>query len=136
MENSGSFWYFLLFVSAIIVYYGLSRTLNKQDKFIEGLTSRNDPDKQIKIENVPEAVQAGTENLNVNLKDHRKHYENILIDLYHNIAKAQLNNLREVATLVSANPTSDEAIQKMKNVTVMTDFKNSLDSSMSWMDKN
>ena len=135
METSESFWYFLLFISGMILCYGISRTLAKQDRFIEGLTSRN-PDKQIKIEHVPEAVQAGTENLNVNLNDHRKHYENILIDLYHNIAKAQLNNLKEVATLISANPTSDEAIQKMKNVTVMTDFKNSLDSSMSWMDKN
>lgn len=104
---------------------------------IEGLESKRikNEESPAPIANRSDMIKGATEEHNLNTDDHRSHYENIIIDLDHNIGSAMLKHMGEHSVSISKDPMSAESQKKMQALTTMGNFRDTLNSNMVWLDK-
>ena len=127
----------LIGITLLYVLFLFKRFLT-QNNIIEGLEPRKKDvdDTPAPISNRPDLIKGNTEEHNLNTKDHRAHYENIIIDMDENIGTAMLKHLGDHSVAIANDPMHPDSQKKMENLTRMSNFRTTLNENMKWLDKN
>lgn len=128
-------------IVSVIVFGGLysfkrdnHRSRLFHNAIIEGLESRTEG-VLAPIANRPDLIKGSTEKHNLNISDHRSHYENIIIDLDHSLGTAITKHVGDHSVSIAKDPMHIDSQKKMQALTTMANFRNTLNSNMIWMDK-
>ena len=138
MINSDSIYKYIgLFIVSIFAIYIVVRTLNFQAKLIEGMATGkstvtlNDKDK------IADAITANTtfaeDSLLIN--KYQKSYEDIIINMESNINFYILNSIINNGEQISKNPLDPTSIALITSINSLKNFKDTLNDSMTFLDK-
>jgi len=153
MENFAK--YALICVSIIYVLYIVKKRFSPSTalrdvngKIVEGLESKrskeddsgdkgaDDPDNGAPISRKSDIIKGHTEKQNVNFKDHRKHHEAIITNLYDNVQGMIHKMTAQHSSAIAKDPMSHESQEKMRYMNTLHDFGNkTLEGSMQDLDK-
>ena len=153
MENFAK--YALICVSIIYMLYIVKKRFSPSKagrdangKIVEGLESKrskeddrgdkgsDDPDNGAPISRKSDIIKGHTEKQNVNFKEHRKHHEAIITNLYDNVQGMIHNMTAQHSSAIAKDPMSHESQEKMRYMNTLHDFGNkTLEGSMQDLDK-
>lgn len=131
-------WIYYLLI-AIVVINGISlikQYLGGKD-ILEGLESRkkyDDEKSPAPVSKRPELILGHTESHNLNLKEQRKDYEKMIINMDSNIGTAMTKMLGKHSVSISKDPMHHESQKKMEALTTMGNFRNTLNETMNYVD--
>lgn len=148
MENFAK--YALICVSIIYVLYIVKKRFSPKPDLrdvngaiVEGLESKRSKeegggvsDNGAPISGKADIIKGHTEKQNVNFKDHRKHHEEIITNLYDNVQGMIHKMTAQHSTSIARDPMSHESQEKMRYMNTLHDFGNkTLEGSMQDLDK-
>lgn len=153
MENFAK--YALICVSIIYMLYIVKKRFSPSKagrdangKIVEGLESKrskeddrgdrgsDDPDNGAPISRKSDIIKGHTEKQNVNFKEHRKHHEAIITNLYDNVQGMIHKMTAQHSSAIAKDPMSHESQEKMRYMNTLHDFGNkTLEGSMQDLDK-
>jgi hypothetical protein len=138
MINSDSIYKYVgLFVVSLFVIYIVLRTLNFQAKIIEGMatgsgtTTPNDKDKIVAA--IATNTTYGEDGLLIS--KYQKSYEDIIINLENNINIFMLDAIINNSETISKKPMDPASIAIINSINSLKTFKDTLNDSMSFLDK-
>ena len=133
MQADSIYKYVGVFVIALFFLFIIVRTLNFQAKVLEGLTTGSTTEKS----NIPEAISANTTTLedSLLLSKYKKNYEDVLINLENNVNFNILNGIVSNAETLSKNPMDPTALQMVSSMNSLKTFKDTLNDTMSFLNK-
>ncbi len=131
--------YYLLIAFVVINGISLIRQYLDKDHLYEGLESRkkkedNEEIASAPVANRPDIIIGHTENHNLNLKDQRGDYEKMIIKMDDNVGTAMTKLIGEHSVAISKDPIHPESQKKMQSLTTMSNFRNTLNESMKYID--
>ena len=137
--NSDSIYKYVgLFIVSLFVIYIVLRTLNFQAKIIEGMatgssTTATPNDK----EKIADAIAANTTFAEDSLliSKYQKSYEDIIINLENNINFFMLGAIINSGETISKKPMDPASIALINSINSLKAFKDTLNDSMSFLDK-
>tara|TARA_Y100001970_G_scaffold237532_1_gene298076 strand:- start:413 stop:826 length:414 start_codon:yes stop_codon:yes gene_type:complete len=133
----GDWLYYLLIAFIVINGISLIRQYLGQDTIVEGLESRKNKEEEessAPVAKRPELIVGNTENHNLNLHDQRGDYEKMIIKMDDNVGTAMTKMLGEHSVAISKDPFHPESQRKMQALTTMSNFRNTLNESMKYID--
>ena len=148
MENFAK--YALICVSIIYVLYIVKKRFSPNPDLrdvngaiLEGLESKRSKedgggvsDNGAPISGKADIIKGHTEKQNVNFKDHRKHHEEIITNLYDNVQGMIHKMTAQHSSAIAKDPMSHESQEKMRYMNTLHDFGNkTLEGSMQDLDK-
>ena len=150
MENFAK--YALICVSIIYVLYIVKKRFSPNTALrdingaiVEGLESKRTKeddgggggsDNGAPISAKADIIKGHTEKQNVNFKDHRKHHEAIITNLYDNVQGMIHKMTAQHSSAIAKDPMSHESQEKMRYMNTLHDFGNkTLEGSMQDLDK-
>ena len=150
MENFAK--YALICVSIIYVLYIVKKRFSPNTALrdingaiVEGLESKRTKeddgggggsDNGAPISAKADIIKGHTEKQNVNFKDHRKHHEEIITNLYDNVQGMIHKMTAQHSSAIAKDPMSHESQEKMRYMNTLHDFGNkTLEGSMQDLDK-
>lgn len=131
--------YYLLIAVVVINGISLIKKYLYNDDIFEGLESRKKKEEineseSTPVANRPDLIVGNTENHNLNLKDQRSDYEKMIIKMDDNVGTAMTKLLGEHSVSISKDPFHPESQKKMQSLTTMSNFRNTLNESMKYID--
>lgn len=129
--------YYLLIAFIVINGISIMRQYLGKEHILEGLESRKSKDEEessAPVAKRPDLIIGNTEKHNLNLKDQRGDYEKMIVKMDDNVGTAMTKLLGEHSVAISKDPFHPESQRKMASLTTMSNFRNTLNESMKYVD--
>jgi hypothetical protein len=138
MNSDSIYKYVGLFIVSIFVIYIVLRTLNFQVKIIEGMaTGTSTTDTPNDKDKIADAIASNTTFAEDSLliSKYQKSYEDIIINLENNINYFILGAIINSGELISKKPMDPTSIGLINSINSLKAFKDTLNDSMTFLDK-
>ena len=138
MNTDSIYKYVGLFIVSLFVIYIILRTLNFQAKIIEGMatgaSSTSTPNDKEKIADKIASNTTFAED-SLLISKYQKSYEDIIINLENNVNFFMLGAIINNAETISKKPTDPASIVLINSINSLKAFKDTLNDSMTFLDK-
>ena len=135
MDSDNIYKYLGLAVIAVFVLYIVLKSMKFQANIIEGMASSSAG--TTSTDNIPSAVKSNTDTIEdaLTITKYRKVYEDTLINLETSASVSMLSAVTKNAETISKDPTSVESQKIITSINNLKAFKDSLNDTMSALDK-
>jgi hypothetical protein len=139
MNSDNIYKYLGLAVIAIYLLYIVIKSMKFQANIIEGMASASSSSSSGKTstDNLASAVKSNTDTIEdaLTITKYRRPYEDTLINLETSAGVSMLSTITKNAEIISKDPTSVESQKVITIVNNLKAFKDSLNDTMSTLDK-
>jgi hypothetical protein len=139
MNSDNIYKYLGLAVIAIYLLYIVIKSMKFQANIIEGMASASSSSSSGKTstDNLASAVKSNTDTIEdaLTITKYRRPYEDTLINLETSAGVSMLSTITKNAEIISKDPTSVESQKVIAIVNNLKAFKDSLNDTMSTLDK-
>jgi len=135
MDSDNIYKYLGLAVIAVFVLYIVLKSMKFQANIIEGMASASAG--TTSTDDMPSAVKSNTDTIEdaLTITKYRRTYEDTLINLETSASVSMLSAVTKNAETISKDPTSVESQKIITSINNLKAFKDSLNDTMSALDK-